>query len=511
MAKKKTKGTEVPEDFVGLVLWPDAFYKQQLEFVNSTAWQTWFIAGNGTGKSLLIYWSVMCYLIGIHPKQFAPPPLTANVLVPSFEYVLDTSFKKLFDSARIEPSNLEVPGLCPQRLIAEPYSRDHKGIKLTNKSEIKFFTSEQGWQFMRGRECDILVADEEPDERVWDESVRGLRNAKRWPNSDLKGKILGGLTPPFELGQGPTWTKEKVLESNNPDIHVVKAAMANNPAITPRFIEQFSKGKTKQQIDVQIYGRYPTWGDLVHPDYDDFLFDKTKMRGHLFANDSPMPETREVDWVMAFDWHPSKACAAVFGWVDRDENVVIFDELDKDVANGKTIDELAEIFRNIEGFPFHKRNFRRWQDPSAKSSYQAVQRGFNAWDAFRKAGIVTSSGKNREPNIGISIVNDYLKGNMADHPRLFIYERCHNLRHSLINHYWKRGEDGVGKPDPKNSDYPICVRYILEDIGWHRAGVKRNKKWPVVSYISEKRNKNVIDLSKYEENMDRISRRITGR
>ena len=500
----KKVDTQVPEDFLGLVLWPDAFYKQQRTFINSSKWQRWFIAGNGTGKSLLIYWNLMAYLIGLHPRQFAPPPLAASILVPSFEYVLDTSFKKLFEVSRIMPQGLEVPGLCPQRLVKEPYSRDHKGIKLVNGSSMNFYTSEQGWQFMRGREFDILVADEEPVERVFDECKRGLRNAKGG------GKILGGLTPPFELGQGPTWTKEKVLDSKDPDIHVINACMADNPAITPQFIERFSLGKTKQQIDVQIYGRYPTWGDLVHPDFDDFLFDEKRMAGHLLPNTFPMPDNWEVDWVMAFDWHPSKPCAAIFGWVDHDGNVVVYDELDRDVAKDKTIDEIAEIFRNIEGHPFHKRNFRRWQDPSAKSSYQAVQRGFNAWDAFRKAGIVTSAGKNRDPGIGISIVNEYFKGNKKDHPRILIYERCKNLRTGLVNHYWKRDESGVGKPDPKNSDYPICLRYILEDIGWYQ-NRHRHKKWPVVSYDHPKPDKISIDLTNYEKNLDRIAHRTEGR
>lgn len=498
MPRVKKTENQVPEDFLGLVLWPDAFYKQQRQFINSDKWQRWFIAGNGTGKSLLIYWNLMCYLVGLHPKQFAPPPLAAAVLVPSFEYVLDTSFKKLFETSRIMPQGMEVPGLCPQRLVKEPYSRDHKGIKLTNGSSVNFYTSEQGWQFMRGREFDILVADEEPTERVFDECKRGLRNAKGG------GKIMGGLTPPFELGQGPTWTKDRVLESHDPDIEVINACMADNPAITPQFIERFSLGKTKQQIDVQIYGRYPSWGDLVHPDFDDFIFDEKRMAGHLLSNDSPMPDNWEAEWIMSFDWHPSKPCAAIFGWVDTDGNPVIYDELDKDVAKGKTIDELCEIFRNIEGHPFQKRRFKRWQDPSAKSDYNAVQRGFNAWDAFRKAGIVTSAGRNRDPGIGISIVNEYFKGNKVDHPRILIYERCKNLRQGLVNHYWKRGEDGVGKPDAKNSDYPICLRYILEEIGWNATMHHKRKKWPLRSYDLPKPDKISIDISNYEQNMGRI-------
>ena len=210
-----------------------------------------------------------------------------------------------------------------------------------------------------------------------------------------------------------------------------------------------------------------------------------------------MPDPYDVDWVMAFDWHASKPCAAVFGWVDRGGNLTIFDELDRDAANGRTIDELADMFRQTEGEPHSKRRFRRWQDPSAKSQYQAVQRGFNAWDAFRKAGIITSAGRNRDPLVGVGIVNEYFKGNGKDHPRVFIYERCKYLRQFLTNHYWKRGEDNIGKPDPKWSDYPITIRYILEEAGWkrHRGGAK---KWPLTSYVPAAAGRPTIDISRWD-------------
>ena len=208
-----------------------------------------------------------------------------------------------------------------------------------------------------------------------------------------------------------------------------------------------------------------------------------------------MPDNWDVDWVMAFDWHASKPCAGVFGFIDKDGNITFSDEVDKDAADGKTIDELAEMFKQIGGEPYERRKFRRWQDPSAKSQYQAVHRGFNAWDAFRKVGIITSAGKNRDPLVGTSMVNEYFRGNGKDHPRIFIYERCKYLRQYLTNHYWKRGEDGVGKPDPKWSDYPVTVKYIIQEVGWKvRSGKKR--EWPLTSY--GKKNEDVIDMSRWD-------------
>jgi len=297
------------------------------------------------------------------------------------------------------------------------------------------------------------------------------------------------------LGQGPTWTKEKILEESIDDkeINVIHACMMDNPAITAKFIEEFSKGKTQKQIDVQVFGRYPTWGDLVHPDFQDRLWNSDKIDGHLLPNDTPMPGAYDVDWVMAFDWHPSKPCAATFGFIDRSGNITFFDELDKQGAEGKEISELADAFLATEGQPHSKRKFRRWQDPSAKSKYQAVKRGFNAWDAFRKEGIITSAGRNRDPLVGIAIVNEYFSGNGKEDPRIFIYERCKYLRQYLANHYWKRGEDNVGTPDPKWSDYPITIRYIIQEVGWKRKF--GGKKWPLQSFEKVKPEKQVYDIS----------------
>ncbi len=447
----------LPKDFLPLITWPHFFYEQQKQFCRLSGWQNWFIAGNGTGKTLSVYWNDAMLLMGMHPwqaKHKVTPPFKIKCLVPSFDNVEDVALEKLLENQRIifplpmtagqekwikflmetkalkdhnlDDGWIEVGPLLPKSMMIKKksYTKEHKGIELKNGSSIWFSTSEQGWQAQRGGEQDALSIDEEGDERVTDECIRGLRNAKGG------GVIVAGLTPPYQAGQGPTWTKEKVLEASlvDPDIKVTHACMADNPAIDEIFIKRFSKGKTKKQIDVQVWGKYPTWGDLVHPDFEDRIYDKEAMSGHILSNDTEWPEPYDVDWIMSFDWHPSKPCAAVFGWVDRGGNVVIYDELDMQWAEGKEISDLADSFRSIEGGRLNKRNFRRWQDPSSKHKYD----GFNAWDAFRRNGIHTAAGKNRDPHVGISIVNDYFRGNCKDHPRIFIFERLKYLQRSNI-------------------------------------------------------------------------------
>jgi len=481
----------IPKDWLPLIVWMQHFYKQQRDFVLSHAWQRWFISANGTGKSLLFYWQIVMYSLGIHKNQFAKTPLKTRIIVPSFDNVLDVALVKLLDPQIIMPQGIEVGPMLPKSMIKKGYSKDHKGIDLKNGSSISWVTEEQGFMLVRGMEHDILGVDEECGERFFDENKRGLRNAKNG------GKILGALTPPYEEGKGPTWTKEGVVEASleDSDIEVFNACMADNPAITEEFIKRFSKGKTQEQIDVQIFGKYPTWGKTVHP-FQDRYWNKDKVDGHLLPIDTPLPEDWEVEWLMAFDWHASKPCSGVWGWKDRDGNIVIFAELDKQLAEDKEIRELADIFKQIEGEPYHNRRWRRRQDPSAKHKYKALNRKFNAWDEFKKHGIITGEGKNRESEVGISIVNDYLKGNTRDHPRLFIREDCVYTRQYMGNHYWKRNKGSpMGRPDPKWSDYPICIRYMLQDLGIKEK--YKRKKWPLTSYQDVEPKKNIIDLGRF--------------
>jgi hypothetical protein len=65
----------------------------------------------------------------------------------------------------------------------------------------------------------------------------------------------------------------------------------------------------------------------------------------------------------------------------------------------------------------------------------------------------------------------------------------------MVNHYWVRGADGKGKPDPKWSDYPICVRYILGEIGMTRKVGKR-EKLPYVSYSKQDKASATFNLGR---------------
>ena len=310
---------QIPKDWLPVFQWYDYFYEEQKRFIRSKTWQRFFVAANGTGKSLLFYWNIIAYTLGVHPLQFAEPPLRVRILVPSFDYVRDVALIKLLTPQQVVQHGKvlgEIDPLLPKSMIKKGYSKDYRAIDLKNGSNITWVTEGEKWELMRGPEQDILGMDEECSEREFDENLRGLRNAKNG------GKVLACLTPPYEEGRGPSWTKEKIVDAalEDPDIEIFNACMADNPAIDETFIKRFSRGKTKEQIDVQIYGKYPSWGKQIHP-FQDRYWDPEKVDGHLLPMDYPMPDDYDVNWVMAFDWHESKPTAAVWGFVDRDGNV----------------------------------------------------------------------------------------------------------------------------------------------------------------------------------------------
>lgn len=496
----------MPNDFLPLVVeWPKWFRqnKKQAEFLRSLGryWETIFLGGNGSGKSCICYWTDIAFAVGVFgtkgmdgepirqgKEMGMNPPLRTKVLVRDFEHGMQKVAREtLFDKTYM-PDKTTIGPLFPQSMLKKMWSKEDKTLYLTNGSRIEFMTSEQRRFQHSGTNYDILHPDEEPEEPAYDESVRGLRNAKGG------GKVYWGFTPPFEEGRGPSWSKDKKFDvwelNQDPNLNIVRASIRDNPAITDEFIERFSRGKTAQQLKIQLEGEYPTWGQMIHPDYQDKIWNAKQVEGHLLPVDWEVPfDDPNYKFEMAIDWHSSKPCAAVWTCEDREGNVIVYDELSPEVARDKTIFEVSEIIRELEGFPQRNLRITRWGDPKMKDKSNALIRGFNAWQEFRNCGIRLAEGYNRQPEVGISIVNDFIRGNQKEHPRLFVKEDLVNVRRAMKNHYWVQQSDGTGKPDPKWSDFPICIRYIVQQKSRKaKSGMfRRRKKWPVVSYGGDPR------------------------
>jgi hypothetical protein len=487
--------------------WLDRFYPKQRDYINALkdSWEVLFLAGNGAGKTRNFYWNLNAFALGIHPHQIAEPPLTIKVLINDFEHGLEKIFKETNMQPSYLPDGSTIGPMLPKSAIKKYWSRDDKSITFKNGSIMFFQTSEQKKRQHSGTNIDILGCDEEAEKQVYDESKRGLRNAKGG------GRILHAFTPPFDeetKNKGPTWTKFDLVDpfdkGEAEDICVIRAAMRDNPAITDDFIRKFSRGKTEQQLRIQLYGEYPTWGKLIFPEFLDDMWDaKTKM-GHILPWDFDVPwGDPDVNFEMAVDWHGSKPCAVVWMFEymtgPNKGDLIFFDELSPLAGKGMTIFDTSNAIMEIENHT--KRKIKRWCDPKMKDKNNALVSGFCPHDEFRHCGLRLSPAWNREPYTGYSIMRDYLNGkgnNNPDHPRMFITENCKTLRHNMKNHYNVPKGGGDASPDPKFSDYCVNAKYIVQQ---KARKVKRGmdttrQHWGITSYGDPAAYKN-IDYSTF--------------
>jgi len=492
----------VPKAWLSLIQWHAKYhYDKQKMFVNALKdyWEILFLAGNGTGKSHTLYWSLICLALGIHPHQIAEPPLKIKILVHDFEH----GYGKIFTEACLYEQSMKDGTILAPMLIEDPYmvtnwpSRDDKTIKFYNGSEFFFQTSEQKKKQHSGTNFDVLACDEEQPEMVYDESKRGLRTAKGG------GRILHAFTPPFEeetKNKGPSWTKFKLVDpaesGQDKDIKVIRAAMYENPAIDDDYIRKFSKGKTEEQIRIQIYGDYPQWGDMIFPEFCGDMWNNELKMGHLLPYDFPIPwDDPDFLFEMAVDWHGSKPPGVIWSFENRagywegleKGDVVVFDEISPLEGKGATISRTCQTIREHEGWG--RKRIVRWGDPKMKDTRNDLVSGFSPWQEFRHNGIVLKEAWNREPYVGYSIVRDFLRGRgkeFSDHPRLFIVESCKTLIFNMKNHYNVPKGDGAAVPDPKFSDYCVNLKYILQNkarkIKKNMDRIGRYSKWPLTSY-----------------------------
>lgn len=485
--------SEIPKCWLPLYQWRQRHYSKQLAFTEAVRdfHTVIFLGGNGTSKTNTLYWTLITLCLGIHPYQFAPPPLRVKVLINDFEHgygkiFTDTVLRKqfLFDGAEIDAMAVQDP-----YMVTSFPAKEDKTLHFYNKSLIFFQTSEQKKRQHSGTNFDILACDEEPEWPVFDESQRGLRTAKGG------GRILMAFTPPFdeeERNRGPSWTKFKFLDpweqGELPDTKIIRAAMHENPAITQEFIKRFTRGKTEEQIKIQVYGEYPTWGTVCFPEFQDFMWDPKKKEGHLLPWDWDVPwNDPDVKIEMALDWHGSKPAATI--WTaeytagPNKGDVIVFDEVTPNEVREMTISALSRAIREHEGH--RNRPIHRWGDPKMKDKNNALISGFSPWDEFRHCGIRLSEGWNREPYTGYSIIRDFLRGKgekFIEHPRLFIKENCKTLRFQMKNHF----VTNRGEPDPKFSDYPVCLKYIIQNksrkVKKNMETSGRHSKWPLTSF-----------------------------
>src|SRR3990172_4284736 len=141
--------SEVPPCWLPLFEWRKRHYVKQEAFTIAVAdkWEIVFLAGNGTGKTHILYWNIICLCLGIHPyqDQFAEPPLRVKVLMQDFEHGYGKIFTDTVLRGQFFPDGQEIgPMLVQDQHMALSFpAKEDKTLVFYNKSMMFFQTSEQ--------------------------------------------------------------------------------------------------------------------------------------------------------------------------------------------------------------------------------------------------------------------------------------------------------------------------------------------------------------------------------
>lgn len=462
--------------------WLDYFYKAQRGFCVDPKFISFFLGGNGTGKTRIGAFNVIAQAVGVHPRRLGTPPLFFRCVAPSFEDGVKKIMLPKFYDEQLMPDGQIMGAMLPKSLVRKNFDDRSRRIILINDSIIEFMTHDQSVLQHAGAERDGIWWDEEPPKRLWNEGKARLRSAKGG------GKMWLTMTPPFDPTAEPSWTGEELYKAKPKNVGIYSACMADNPAISKEFIDQFTLGMTPEEVEVRVYGRYPIFGKVVYPYYREAYFDDPDGPGNLIrAFEIPTWWQR----VGAVDYHPSKAAAAL--WAARVPadidmfkvgDVVVYQELGEHETQDKPIRLLADLMKQKEG---RLRPDWRVFDPAMHQPQKGIKADWTPIREFSTYGIYGKNANNSWET-GWSVTNQYLQatwstdvvidrdpttGRPRTHPRVFIFDTCSMLRNSLRSHVWiRRGLKT--EPGQRGKDHCDCLRYLLQEFS---ASFSRMMPW----------------------------------
>ncbi len=123
----------VPKDFLPLIEWSHWHHKKQIEFRQSVidSWESIFLAGNGSGKTHIIYWMSTMFALGLFPMQKEMgmmPPLSIKHLIIDFEHGLDEIADTTLFSPTYMPDETTIGPMMPASLVEKRWSNEDKTL-----------------------------------------------------------------------------------------------------------------------------------------------------------------------------------------------------------------------------------------------------------------------------------------------------------------------------------------------------------------------------------------------
>jgi phage terminase large subunit len=445
---KIIKAKKQEQDLKNLGLFPLSQYqpyRQQNDFHESDARVRIFLGGNFTGKTLagaceLAYWHKRChpYKNWINQKKY---PIHSLIIV------VDHKQQKLPGAAQDK-----VLSLFTEDEIKKIVYNKHNAVDtifLQNGDSITFKSSLARRETVQGGRVSCVWIDEDaiPSANYFDELQTRL------PQDGDRLYIWFTMTP--NLKEGPSWATEYLFpKCNKADVGYAlwEASIEDNPYISDQAKEDILTGLVgdNQQVSARITGNWRVRKGLIY----DF-----SMKHHVIPplKQHQMDDLRCV--FRAIDPHNAKPIAVLFAGVDKNNRVIIFDEIYK---SGLVGDVSRWIKQRSEGLVhLIKRTIIDYAG-NAKSATN----GKSINDLFRENGIICTPCR-KDLQGGIELVKKLLWHDPAQGypPTLYVTANCTNTLREFRSYAWEpeSQKSNVRKPMKRNDEMMDSIRYLVCD------------------------------------------------
>jgi phage terminase large subunit-like protein len=406
-----------------------------------------FLGGNRSGKST---GGVADDLIQACDREVVPqhllpfkrwePPFYGRIVTPDLSHTLEGVILQ------------KIRELCPRDQLKggnfdRAYDKQLRVLRFKNGSWIQFFSNEQDVDKFQGAALHRVHFDEEPREDIRKECLMRL--------IDYGGEELFTMTPL----SGMSWMYDEVYEpwerGQLEDGRVVVVDMDDNPHLDETAKLRALSGLSAEEREARKSGRFVHFAGLVYPQF-------SKAR-HILPTPLDLahaiPDGAEV--FRGIDPGIRHMCAVLYGWLDENDELVIFDEI---ALQGRTVREVCREMVNRDyrwGFVSAQRpGIRpRWTviDPAARNTNS--QTGRSDQQEFADNGVFTVPGQN-SVTAGINRVKERLE---AD--KLKVMAHCVELRAEFKRYRWVsagRGENEAKEAPVKKDDHLLdALRYIV--------------------------------------------------
>lgn len=350
------------------------------------------------------------------------------------------------------------------------FSKQNRVLRFRNGSMFQFMTYMQDVSTMGGATLHRIHYDEEPPANVAQENR--IRIMRRGGDEIMTMTPLGGYTWTYDEITVKYMRHEYEVEPNafweSSEVGIVLVDMDDNPYLTEEDKRHALAGYPQEVIEARKHGRHVHFAGLIYGEFDktEHVIDDAEI--WIEDEDGNKRINPHLNVVVGIDPGIRNRCAVVWGALDHNDEMYIFEEL---YEQGRTVKEVCELIARVNTqYQIHPLYYVI--DPAARNVN--FQTGRSDQSEFSDHGIVTIAGQHKV-EAGINRVKERLRKNS-----LYIFDNCVHTIHEFEQYRWKEpsrtGEDG--KPAPvKTKDHAMdAVRYLIMSRPYKPEELRKNNE-----------------------------------